>query len=149
MREFAESDMDDLYALHASMSDAQSVMPLADDPAEEREILREYIRTIYGFYGFGMWAVLEKSTGKLIGKIGLQPECEGVALGYMVHGDYRRRGIAQEVCMAVCTFAKEELEINSILAWIRDDNLPSIALAKKLGFHPTEVMRQKERRYEL
>ncbi|MDY5956799.1 MAG: GNAT family N-acetyltransferase, partial [Frisingicoccus sp.] len=99
LREFVPEDLAGLYRLYEE-SDTRYIEPLAKDPEEELEKLKSYIHYIYGFYGFGLWAVCLKESGELIGRCGLQVELIGdegeYELGYMVSGKYTGCGYASE-----------------------------------------------------
>ena len=43
----------------------------ADEVFRDPELLREYIRCQYGFFGYGIWAVTDRETGRIIGKAGV------------------------------------------------------------------------------
>ena len=113
-----------------------------------RESLKEYIRCQYGFYEYGIWAVLDRRTGQLVGKAGLFPmDFTGpeeflnavkendtpVELGYHIFSGFRRKGFAKEACKAILSYGAESVS-RRVYAKIREDNLPSVKLAEALGF---------------
>ena len=65
VREFTAEDLDGIYALYDDEA-CRFLEPPSEDRAHEREILEAYIRRIYGLYGFGHWAVLEKEPGPVL-----------------------------------------------------------------------------------
>lgn len=65
VREFTSEDLDGIYALYDDEA-RRFLEPPSEDRAHEREILEAYIRRIYGLYGFGHWAVLEKEPGPVL-----------------------------------------------------------------------------------
>lgn len=71
IREFVPEDLEALYRIYES-ADTRFLQPLSEDREEELEKLKSYIQYVYGFYGFGLWAVCLKETGALIGRCGLQ-----------------------------------------------------------------------------
>ena len=98
---------------------------------EAREELMAYIKNQYGFYEFGLWAVIEKLSGNLVGAAGLKiPLEEGqdqnydvfalpvpggcaevtLELGYHIFEEYRCRGYAKECCQAILQYGIEELD---------------------------------------
>ena len=93
---------------------------------------------MYGFYGYGLWVVYDKESGNLVGRIGLENrEIDGkleVELGYVIGTKYQRKGYAYECCMKVMEYAFDELAMEGIFLCTNKNNLPSIKLAKKLGF---------------
>lgn len=100
LREFCMDDLDDLFALYAKPHVTDFIEPLYEYE-QERLYEETYIERIYGFYGFGMWLVFEKDSGKLIGRAGLEyrePCREGEAeLGYLITPEHWRKGYATEV----------------------------------------------------
>ena len=93
---------------------------------------------MYVFYGYGMWAAVEKATGKIIGKAGLNNrELHGkpsLELGYLIGEEYQGRGFATELCEGILQFAREGTEFEEIHCLIEKGNGISIHLAEKLGF---------------
>lgn len=137
IREFGMDDLDALYALYEQPHVTDFIEPLYAY-AQEREYEQNYIERIYGFYGFGMWLVFEKETGRLIGRAGLEyrePCEEGeVELGYLIAPSHWQKGYATEVCQAILTYAKEELSMERIVSHVHLKNDASRHLLEKLGF---------------
>ena len=113
---------------------------LAYDSAPEREYIKKYIEKIYEFYGYGIWTVILKATGEVIGRVGFQnfaeqSDAKGFPqLGYMIATEYQRQGLAQEICTAVLGYATEELFFEGVQVVIHEENQASLRLAQKLGF---------------
>ena len=137
LREFVPEDLAGLYRLYEE-SDTRYIDPLSEDPDEELVILKNYIHYIYGFYGFGLWAVCLKETGELIGRCGLHvmfiADDGEYELGYMVSKPYEGQGYASEAVRAILEYAKEDLEAPRVVVKIHKDNERSIQFAKHLGF---------------
>lgn len=98
---------------------------------EQREAYRHQQ---YRFAECGLWALLEKETGEIIGKAGIT---DG-ELGYHIYPQYRRRGYAKEACRAILSIASEEFEWRELSLRIEKENRASLALAKELGFVPVK-----------
>lgn len=93
---------------------------------------------MYGYYGYGMWAVVDHESGKLIGRAGLEhreydSEVE-LELGYLIDPQFQHQGIATEICQAILKFAGENLDFPRINALTDPQNLASAALLQRLGF---------------
>lgn len=137
VREFCMNDLDALFDLYDALKEDEFVDPLFDYE-EEKEYEKNYIKYIYDFYGYGMWLVfLKNEPDKLIGRMGLETretcgENES-ELGYILHPDYRNKGIALEVCKAILAYG-ENLGIKKFLCRIDRGNLVSEKFAQKLGF---------------
>lgn len=111
-------------------------------PREEQEYQQAYITNMYGYYGYGMWLVIEKKSGELIGRAGLEnreyPEGTELELGYVIDPEWQHRGMATEVCTAIMEFARQELDFSRLNALTKKENKASIALLGKLGFRYME-----------
>ena len=137
LREFVPEDLAGLYRLYEE-SDTRYIDPLSEDPDEELVILKNYIHYIYGFYGFGLWAVCLKETGELIGRCGLHVMFiadEGeYELGYMISRPYEGQGYAAEAVRAIINYAEEELEAPRVVIKVHEENCRSIQFAEHIWF---------------
>lgn len=137
VREITTGDLEDLAYIYADPSITQFVEPLYAYE-EELAFTQAYIKNMYGFYGYGLWLVFEKNSGRLIGRMGLENgEIDGtleVELGYLVAKDEQRKGYAYECCKAILQYAWEELGIEAVMLCTDPQNTASVNLAKKLGF---------------
>ena len=142
LREFCMDDLDDLFALYAKPHVTDFIEPLYEYE-QERLYEETYIERIYGFYGFGMWLVFEKDSGKLIGRAGLEyrePCREGEAeLGYLITPEHWRKGYATEVCQAILSYAKDELGMERIISHVDERNLASRQFLGKMGFQGKQM----------
>lgn len=59
VREFCMDDLDDLFALYAGKGMTDYMEPLYEYE-KEREYEEAYIKHMYGFYGYGMWMVIDR-----------------------------------------------------------------------------------------
>lgn len=136
VRELALSDMDALFELYSyeGMTDyMEGLYPYE----EEYEYQKAYISNMYRFFGYGMWLVWEKESGKLVGRAGIEhrEELEGEPeLGYAIGTPWQGKGYATEVCQAILTYAKEELGFEEICSLVLPENKASVHLLEKLGF---------------
>lgn len=138
IREMKLSDLDELYRLYEPASITRFLEPLYESRQEEEEFLEAYIKCMYGFYGYGMWALVDKNSNRLIGRAGLDNrEVDGeiqIELGYMVGVPYQRQGYAYEAAVSILKFAVNELECEFVNCFVNKNNTASAALLKKLGF---------------
>ena len=124
VREFCMDDLDDLFELYAGEGMTDYIEPLYSYE-EEKQYQQAYIENMYGFYGYGMWVVCDRKTGKMIGRAGVEHREElggELELGYAIGRPYQGRGIAKEVCLAILDYVKEELEANRIFCLIDPGN---------------------------
>lgn len=91
----------------------------------------------YGKYGFGLWAVILKETGELIGQCGLtmQPwkDREVLEIGYLFRRDCWHQGYATEAARACKRYAFEVLKAKEVCSIIRDTNTASQNVALRNG----------------
>ena len=69
IREFAEEDSEQVPR--------EECLGPGDEVFADREKLRAYIRCQYGISQYGIWAAVEKESGRLVGKIGFAPPEDG------------------------------------------------------------------------
>lgn len=108
--------------------------------------LQECLENYYHNWGFGPWAVVEKSRHEVIGYCGLfyfpdlasQPEIE---VGYRLARSVWGHGYATEAVLAVRDYSFNVLCLSRLIALIDPQNLASIRVAKKAGMmYEKEVM---------
>lgn len=137
VRETIPEDAKSLYQLYEK-ENGQYLEPLPEKLEEEQKILSFYFQNIYGFYGYGMWSIIQKADQKMIGRVGLENgEIDGrgiLELGYVIGKAWQRRGYAFEAAKAVIQYAKESMGEEWLYLKAHKENFPSIHLAKKLGF---------------
>ena len=91
----------------------------------------------YAAYGFGLWALIDKRTGQMVGQAGLtwQP-CEGeqvLEIGYLLKRRFWHMGYAQEAAAACVRHAITQLGAQKVCSIIKTDNIPSIRVAQAIG----------------
>ena len=139
IREYgADGDLDRLFNLY-SKPGITDFMEGLFEYEKEREYQLNYINYIYKIYDFGMWLVFDKYTGELIGRAGIEvrEDCirdKEAELGFCISPDRWRQGLAYEVCSAIIGLARDDYELDSLIARCDPDNLGSIRLLEKLGF---------------
>lgn len=137
IREMTIDDLNALYELYNALTDCPYVEPLYNYD-DEAEFTRNYIDNMYHFFQYGLWLVYDRATGRLIGRAGLEHrQIDGITrqeLGYIIHPHYQRRGLAREACRAIIRYAADELCLKELFVCSDVSNVPSLALAAKLGF---------------
>ena len=86
-------------------------------------------------YGFGDWAVVDRSSDELIGFSGLHhiADMAEVNIGYVLEPPYWRRGLGSEVCRHVLDYGFTQLALPEVVAVIDPRNDASIGVVRKLG----------------
>ena len=96
----------------------------------------------YRKWGFGLWAVILKENGAMIGQCGLtmQPwKGEDVLeIGYLFERAYWHRGYATEAARACRVYAFDTLNAKEICSIIRDTNTASQNVALRNGMKKTD-----------
>lgn len=128
----------DLPSLKLILQD-EAVMYAYNGAFNDDEVTRWLDKQLlnYEHYGFGLWAVIEQNSGLFIGQCGLtmQP-CKGqevLEIGYLFRKEFWHHGFATEAATACKVYAFTKLDANVVYAIIRDTNLPSQNVAKRIG----------------
>ncbi|MBO8462506.1 MAG: GNAT family N-acetyltransferase [Firmicutes bacterium] len=135
LRRLEQSDYSDL----CKMLQDEEVMYAYEHAFSDEEVQEWLDRQLkrYEEYGFGLWAVILKETGELIGQCGLtMQECKGkqvLEIGYLFQKDYWHKGYATEAAIACKKYAFETLKAKEVFSIIRDNNIPSQKVAKRNG----------------
>lgn len=140
LRELEYSDID---ALSAILRDEET-MYAYNGAFSENETLNWLERQLarYKKYGFGLWAVILKESGEMIGQCGLtmQPwkDKELLEVGYLLNKKYWHMGYATEAAKACKMYAFETLDTSEVCSIIRDTNIPSRRVAERNGMSVTD-----------
>ncbi|HEY8205571.1 MAG TPA: GNAT family N-acetyltransferase, partial [Pyrinomonadaceae bacterium] len=87
------------------------------------------------FRGYGIWAVEEKSSGRVVGRIGFMNPVgwPGFELGWTLARDSWGKGYATEGARRALEYAFTEMNRDHVISLIAPDNLASIRVAERLG----------------
>ena len=131
-----------------TLQDADALLLLLGDPVVmefypatlDRKGVEEWIGRNLARYerdGHGLWAIVLKDNGELVGDCGcVLQEVEGrneVEVGYQVRRDLWGNGYATEAAGACMIYAFDELGANRVISMIRPPNLRSRRVAEKNG----------------
>lgn len=137
VRETTVEDVDAFYDIYSDPSVTQYTDNLFDNPKDEREYTRQYIKDVYEFYGYGIWTVVNKLNNDIIGRAGISM-IEGAKypeLGFLTANKYQHQGLTYEVTSEIIQYAKNELGMKTLQARVKPNNIKSIDLLKRLGFN--------------
>lgn len=141
LRELTDKDYE---ALCLILQDEETMYAYegAFDDAEARDWLKRQMAR-YRQWGFGLWAVVLKENGELIGQCGLtmQPwkEREVLEVGYLFQRAYWHQGYATEAAAACKKYAFEVLKAQEVCSIIRDINQASQRVARRNGMIPADT----------
>jgi RimJ/RimL family protein N-acetyltransferase len=134
LRAFRINDFEELYPI---FSDPE-VMKYVGKGARNREETLTSLRLMINHWeehGFGMWALLDKLNGGLVGRCGLiyldgTPEIE---LGYTLAKHCWGRGLATEAARASLDYGFQRFGLERIVAIAHPDNQASRRVMEKVG----------------
>lgn len=137
LRNLHPDDKEQVFAIRSNATTMQYIpRPLARTVDDAMGV----IEMITGFTAGNErinWAITERGNDKLLGIIGyvnFRPESHRAEVGYVLHHEYLRKGIAQEALRAVLVYGFDTIQLHSIEAIINTQNEASIKLVEKLGF---------------
>ena len=135
LRMFREDDLD---AYATICADPEVMRYLGDGRTLGRAEAWRQMAMILGHWqlrGYGLWAVEERATGALVGRLGFfEPEgWPGFELGWMLRRASWGRGYATEGAERALAHAFTEMGRQRLISLIRPDNRASIRVAERLG----------------
>jgi RimJ/RimL family protein N-acetyltransferase len=135
LREMTTSDYD---ALAAILQDDETMYAYngAFSAAETQEWF-DKMQSRYRSDGFGLWAVVPKEGGVMIGQVGITWQNVGERrvpeIGYLLNRAYWGRGYATEAALACKRYAFGELGFDEVFSIVRDTNIASMNVAIRCG----------------
>ena len=94
--------------------------------------------------GFALWAVIEKSSGELIGQCGITcQEYNGgwvPEVGYLFRKEFWHKGFATEAAIACKEYAFQVLNFGEVYSIIRDTNVASQNVARRNGMSEVDIL---------
>jgi len=143
MRGFEESDLDNYFEL---ISNENVYKWLGNRKRKSREEAKNLISSFISDFsknGIGVLAVIEKESGKLIGKAGVKYIREFDAIEYLYALNYQEwnKGYATEIGRNFIRYYRSNVSDNELIAIVYPDNIASKKVLTKIGF---ELKGQKE-----
>jgi RimJ/RimL family protein N-acetyltransferase len=134
LRFFRDSDLPEYAAICA---DPEVMRFLGGTTWNEMESWRNMASHMGHWYfrGYGVWAVEEKQTGRLVGRIGFMNPAgwPGFELGWTLGRDHWGKGFATEGARRALEYAFTEMDRNHVISLIAPDNVRSARVAERLG----------------
>jgi RimJ/RimL family protein N-acetyltransferase len=144
LRQWREDDFEDYAAICA---DPEVMRYLGGKPFTRLEAWRHMAFLIghWQLRGYGHWAVEEKATGRVIGRLGfLNPEgWPGFEVGWTLARDAWGKGYASEGARHALSHAFTEMGRRRVISLIHPENRASIKVAERMGEKPegeTEIL---------
>ncbi len=142
LRAFEPTDLDDFYA-YASVDGVGEMAGWKHHESKEqsREILNSFIKDD------NVFAIVDKSTGKVIGSLGVEKygmedkltefkNFRGREIGFVLSKDYWGKGLAPEAVNSVTDYLFNELNLDFLLCGYYNFNSQSKRVQEKCGFKP-------------
>ena len=136
LRPMLASDFEALYLIFTD----RNVMAAFDHDPFTREQMERWLQRNLAHqeeFGYGLFSVLLKDTGELIGDCGLEHMQVGdtkiAELGYDFRSDFWNNGYATEAAVAVRDYAFNVLNLPQLISLIRVGNEASRRVAEKMG----------------
>ncbi len=134
----------DFPAIAAMQADSEVMRYIAGAPVPEEDAWSKFAR-MQGFWsltGIGFWLVEEKSTGAVIGEVGLADFKRAIdpslgpdpEFGWMLAGKAQGKGYASEALGAALQWGDRRFPGAKFCCIIDEENAPSVRLAERHGF---------------
>lgn len=107
--------------------------PPTREQLEARTTLHEHV---WAERGYGMFAVLEKVSGKFVARVGAMttPETGRIEIAWSTIRDAWGKGYASEAAQASIDFTFAHSALDALDCYLRPDNTGSRRVAEKVGF---------------
>lgn len=138
MRKLVPGDAEALFGIY---QDAQTMRYMGLSPATveaERGSVEAHAENYYRRHGFGLWGIVLRETGQIIGRSGLlrfdlddTPQTE---ISYLIARRHWGAGYATEAAEAVVRLAFDDMKIDKLHALINPANAASSRVALRLNF---------------
>lgn len=138
-----EMDLSDMDSLRMILQD-EKVMYAYNGAFDERETVMWMQKQLqrYKDFGFGLWAVVLKDSGDMIGQCGItMQEYNDMMVpevGYLLAYKHWHKGYAIEAATACRDYGFSTLHFDAIYSIIRDNNIASQKVAIRNGMIPID-----------
>jgi RimJ/RimL family protein N-acetyltransferase len=135
LRPLTTADLDEVVEMHA-MPEVKRTMGAFDRASARERLERNELE--WKERGHGLVAILERATGRFLGRSGLKywPQFDETEVGWVLRADAWGHGFATEAGRACIDWGFRELTVPYLTAMIVADNHRSIAVATRLGMRP-------------
>jgi ribosomal-protein-alanine N-acetyltransferase len=135
LRRFRKDDLD-TYAKIMGDREVGKWFPKGDGYThEESEKSLDTILKHWSKHGFGIWAIINKTNGALIGRCGLNhiDETLEVEVDFVLAPNSWGRGYATEAAKASLDYGFQKLKLQNIIALVKPENTASRRVIEKIG----------------
>lgn len=134
LRELSIADAENFYLLNADKEVIKYTGDKAFDSINEaKSFLVSY--NPYQEYGYGRWAVIDKSNEDFLGWCGLKysSEVDEIDIGFRFFKKHWNKGFATESAKACIDYGFEKLNMQTIVGRAMELNTASIKVLEKIG----------------
>ncbi len=148
-----EMEPSDFHALSLILQD-EAVMTAYEKTFSDEEVQLWLDRQLerYRDQGFGLWAVILRESGEMIGQCGLSLQEYGgtdvLEIGYLFQKAYWHQGYAIEAAAACKNYAFNVLGAEEVFSLIKETNAASRKVAQRNGMTVSGTFSKKYRYYE-
>jgi len=137
LRPFEPTDVEAAFGWYGDPVVMRLTVTGPDKSIEETKTRLTYFENHQQAHGFSKWVILDAASGLAIGDSGLLvlPECGWIDLGFRLSQPHWGRGLATEVASAWVHAALDEYRIHRLGAFAHPENVASIRVLEKVGFH--------------
>ena len=148
---FEPLDETHLDGLHAMNSRAEVMRYISGEPErrEQTAAMIARVQRCWAAWGTSWWALVDLQSGRIAGAGAVQylrreatppTDLESLRsnpleLGWRLHPDFWRRGLASEAAQRMAAFAFDNLAAAELLAVRHPDNIASARVMDRLGMH--------------
>lgn len=134
LREKTTDDAENAYLLNL---DPDVIKYTGDPPFESIEAARTFLENYnhYTKYGFGRWAVVDKTTDEYLGWCGLKysADLDEYDIGFRFFKRHWNKGYATEAAQACLKLGFEDFNMQTIVGRAMKQNIGSVRVLQKLG----------------
>jgi ribosomal-protein-alanine N-acetyltransferase len=137
LRHLVMEDLDNLFALYRDPEIRRYFPEGVLSLEETQEELEWHMNGHPRHPELGLWATVQKETGKFIGRCGLLPwEIDGkleIEIAYLIDKTFWGQGLATEAAGGILKHGFEELNLSRLICLIDPENIASQKVAERIG----------------
>jgi RimJ/RimL family protein N-acetyltransferase len=137
LRHQVVEDLTALWALYCNPQITKYIPDATRSRAEAQEELEWHMHGHPKYPELGLWATIQKETGKFIGRCGLLPwTIDGqreVEVAYTIAQEYWGQGLGTEAARGILEYGFTTLHLSRLICLIDPENIASQRVAEKIG----------------
>jgi RimJ/RimL family protein N-acetyltransferase len=135
LRAFEPEDVPELHRMMNGPDVLRYFPPGAAPSYEQVERGVERFLQHWETHGYGLWAVVEREIGRLIGRCGLAfvEELQAVEIDFLFGNPYWGKGYASEAARAALDWSLAEHHFEKVIGIVHPENAASRRVLEKLG----------------